>query len=90
MGRGGLQRSTLDTNWSLHLHSAIFLRAEIPDWSDGFQAYSDSGQTGCGWVFGGNGAVVHGNMASIRERVLEPARFGDNGILGIPVRCKDS
>jgi hypothetical protein len=28
---------------------------------------------------------VYCDMASIRERFLEPARTGDDGILGVPV-----
>ena len=82
---GGLQCNTLDLDGRLHLHGSLLLSEEVPDRTHGIQADSNSGPTGSSRIPGRYRPIVHSDMARVRERLLESARSGNNGFLGIPV-----
>ena len=85
MDCGGIQCGPMDPHRSFHLRRTILLSEEVPDRADGLQADSRSWQTGGRRVCGSHRSPVHSYLASLRKRILESERAGNNGILGVPV-----
>ena len=75
----------MDPYRGFHLRRTILLGEEVPDRADGFQADPHSRKTDRRGVCGSHRSPVYSYLASLRKRILESERSGNNGILGVPV-----